>query len=87
MKLTWPAALVLVVLTGCTTVLVWKGAVPSHAFTAVGGVIVGYLFRGSPLGPLGLSGRRGVEEVEAEPVKFSRDEIPTKPGKAEEKKP
>lgn len=42
-NVSWPTALVLSVLTVSVSVLVYKGAVPGHVLSTVGGAILGYL--------------------------------------------
>jgi hypothetical protein len=44
-NVSWPTAFVLSVLTVSVSVLVYKGAVPSHVLSTVGGAILGYLVR------------------------------------------
>ena len=71
MSITWPAALLLSVLIACTTALVWKGLIPSHALYAIGGAIVGWIV------PRGAA-REGRAARDSGNGRFSPEEIPTK---------
>lgn len=88
MTISWPLAQVFSVLTLCTTALVWHGTIPSHAFFAVGGAILGYLIPRAP--SLSLAQARAWRAqllVPTETEGFSKEEIPTTPGKRPDSNP
>ncbi len=69
-KISWPAAVLLSVLVMCTTALVWKGIITSHALFAIGGAIVGWL--------VPRSNGAASSEARAARRSFPPEEIPTK---------
>jgi hypothetical protein len=86
MPISWPATVLLTVLTLCATALVWKGIIPSHAFFMVAGAALGYAFPKSS-SSMRASLARGRDErgdSDSSGGAFARDELPTSPGKKKE---
>lgn len=68
-RVSTPAALLLSVLVVCTTALVYKGLLPTHAFFTLAGVVIGYAV---PRAAQAALGRRSSSS-------FPPAEVPTRP--------
>lgn len=86
MPISWPATVLLTVLTLCATALVWKGIIPSHAFFMVAGAALGYAFpKSSSSMRATLTRRDSRDPGDSESSStFTRDEVTTSPGKKKE---
>jgi hypothetical protein len=88
MPISWPATVLLTVLTICASALAWKGIIPSHAFFMVAGGILGYVMPKSSSSMRATLSRResGEPSEPSERSAFGRDEVPTSPGTPGKKK-
>lgn len=87
--LTWPATVLLSVLTVCISLLVWKGVIPSHTLFVIVGVAVGF-FPHAVLNSLRMSARAREQIADAAATEFSAEEVVTskesvRPSSAEKK--
>jgi hypothetical protein len=88
MPISWPATVLLTVLTICASALAWKGVIPSHAFFMVAGGILGYVMPKSSSSMRAALDRRESSESSERGERggaFGRDEVPTSPGTGKKK--
>jgi len=94
--LTWPATVLLSVLTVCVSLLVWKGVIPSHTLFVIIGVAIGF-FPHAVLNAMRVRARanevademRAANEFPVEEVVTSNESLrppPVAPVASEEKK-